>query len=435
MIPHSKKLWTLSISLWCISASLTVAQNDNTILYNVSEENQSFDPNLGTWENGSTVTILPNSTDNNDLGSGARILPRTNKSGLQEANYFLDSTVDNNPQQIIKLLSENPTATATLPTGVHTIVIDTGSITTLKNFALKSFGAETTVLIEATNDTSKESNWKAIQSNIAFNANNPLNVKLDNTVARYLRITFNTTRSGPVGCLHIEGKKEGFTGTALTSTTETAKKDENTQNSIEKVIYISGGELKNVKNIYDGDFRTTYAFAPTEPAIVILKTNATGQQKGIQDIGILLNNQISGNIDVYAVNALPILENSNNKQLSKDNIAYLEKTFATTHTPVITLPIGEDGRASGHLQEAEKSQYLILHVKPNSTLVNATKTAKGAPGDPEGVNIAETYFGPTENTEDQNNRSLALQNALARRGTIEANTVAPRLPPATTVTP
>jgi hypothetical protein len=100
MIPHSKKLWTLSISLWCISASLTVAQNDNTILYNVSEENQSFDPNLGTWENGSTVTILPNSTDNNDLGSGARILPRTNKSGLIIHNKSLNYSAKTLPQPL-----------------------------------------------------------------------------------------------------------------------------------------------------------------------------------------------------------------------------------------------------------------------------------------------------------------------------------------------
>lgn len=410
--------------------------NDSTILYNVSNEPQTFEVNLGRWANGSSITTLPSKNTENDLGSGARVYPRVINNTFQDTNYLLDSTAESSPQDIIALLSEDPTAAVNLPIGIHNIVIDTGTNAPLKNFALKSFGAETHVTIDISDDAIKTDTWNTLYTNIVFNPSTPLNVQLNNQTARYIRISFDTTKTGPVGCLYIGSNKTKFTGKIIPNSTDskTTNTEQPNTNAIEKILYISGGELKDVTHIYDGDFRTEYAFNPNEPAIVIFETKTT--KNDIQNIGILMGNHNGGSIDVYATDNLPILENTKQTQLSKENLVYLEKNFAKTHNPVITLTINEDGRASGRLNTPINPHYLILHVKPNTITPAKTQVKKGAPNDPQSISIAESYFGPTENLTDQNNRSLLLQNSLARRQTIKPNSIAPRIiPAATTVTP
>ena len=103
--------------------------------------------------------------------------------------------------------------------------------------------------------------------------------------------------------------------------------------------------------------------------------------------------------------------------------------------PLVTIPIGRDGRSSANLTQPTRSTYIIAHIKSTTPQTNNLKVAKGAPDNPSGISIADSFFGPKANVNNQIEQAKALQNSLAKPDIIRPNSVAPQVPAATTVTP
>ncbi len=440
-------LCTFAVSTALAQPNPTTASTaGGTTLHDVSAVNQVFSPNIGTWASGSTVTIMP--SDDTDLGQGARVAARTNNKGLQEQNYLLDAQDASSTQNVVALLDRDPTKVIELPAGTRVVIIDTGAVSTLNDFALKSFGAESKVTIDISDNPRQEDAWSNLKTDIPFTSDIPLDVKMQGQSARYIRITFNTAKAGPVGCLHIAGKRnttrslDAAIGNSATEAEALFAAQNNPnlatteEDAIKKVTYLSGGELKDAKNIYDNDFRTTYAFDSGEPAIIIFETNTDKASPPIERIGFLIGGENqSGTIDIYAVDHLPIVNPTLTGTDKAVKIVQLEKDFAKTNMPLVTIPIGKDGRAGTNLAQPTTATYIIAHIKSTTPQTNNLKVAKGAPGDGTGTSVADSFFGPQSNVGNQTNQAQALQNALRTGRGVRPNSVAPQVPAATTVAP
>jgi hypothetical protein len=388
---------------------------DRPYVYDVSQVHQGEDPNLCLWNQGASVTILP-SQDNTGTTDGANKKSATS-STLSGQFQFNDTTDSTSKENVVSLLERDPTAAVLLPQGTRTIIIDTGKEGQFNDFALKSFGAQSAVTIEvssAPNSVNPEA-WVLITSKTPFDEQTPLSITFNNKQGRYIKIAFETSKAGYVGCLRVTGKNPERMPTSVTNEDGTPLK----MMSIKKVTHVNSGDLTNIASITDNDFRTEYLFDKTQPVIMAFETNNLSNQP-IERFTILVNDkEPQGKITVYALDTLPRAQAEEGKgDVIPPQQFQLDTKFIENTLPIGSANFGPDGRAAINVTTPSTSQYLVSIS--------------------EGANVhsvAEVYAGPQPDLENRNLQSQALLNNLVGVPRPGAARTAPQIPPASSLTP
>ncbi len=429
-------------------------EDENPVkLYDVSSINQRYPLNVATWSSGASIAILPVSevtpSDSSNILQGASTYHRSSlgynqaqQSSLQGSHnlFGLDDALPTH--NVVDLLERDPTATVELPMGTRVVIVDTGSVSTLNNFKLKSFGALSHVSIETSNNPQNADAWLSLFENTLFDPTHPLDAEMRGRVARYIRITFETAQAGPVGCLRVTGKHNSHKRIhAAGGSTETEansllalqeQKDIISQSppAILKTCYVTGGKLNDVKYLHDNDFTTSYKL-PEGPAYIIYELNRNVKKEPIERIAFLMNldeTHPAGLIDIYAVEDLPLIkraiEHKTTRHLDAQAVAEIENQFLQTHKPLVTIPVMPDGRASANLASPISPDYIIAHFRPSQEpQVDTTQPTKGDSAVPSNysVNIAESYVGSKDtDKESKNSLSELLANHLSQHPLVQA---------------
>lgn len=388
----------------------------NLYVYDVSQVPQPEQPNLANWNKGASLTILPTDEDPG-TASGARQAARSPANTL--SGDFQFSPVNNtSPQEnVVALLERDPTAAVMLPQGKRVVMVDTGSVATFNDFALKSFGAESMVTVELATDATSVNpeTWITVQAKSLFNSEKPLNVDMKKQVGRYLKITFETSKAGLVGCLRVSGSSERKP-TDVTITDETGNTPKNM--SIKKVTHVNSGNLENIHHLTDNDFRTAYQFDQSQPVVMVFETKSLSDQP-VERVSVLVNDaQPDGKLVVYGVDQLPITEPTAKGDGPQTPQVQLQPNFTSRNSPLGEVNFSPDGRAAINLPEPSTANYLV-------TVSQGTNIHS----------VAEVYAGPQPDTGERNLQSQALLNNLQRIPNPSTARVAPQLPTASALTP
>lgn len=388
----------------------------NLYVYDVSQVPQPEAPNLANWNKGASLTVLPTDEDPG-TASGARQAARSPSNTLSQEFQFTPVDTTGPQENVVALLERDPTAAVMLPQGKRVVMVDTGSVATFNDFALKSFGAESVVTVELATDATSVNpeTWIPVQSKSVFNSEKPLNVDMKKQVGRYLKITFETSKPGLVGCLRVTGSSERK-ATDVTITDEAGNVPKNM--SIKKVTHVNSGNLENIHHLTDNDFRTEYNFDPKQPVVMVFETKAMSDQP-IERVSVLVNDdQPNGKLVVYGVDQLPIKEPTAKGDGPQTPQVQLEGDFTSRNLPLGEVSFSPDGRAAINLPEPSTANYLV-------TVSQGTNVHS----------VAEVYAGPQPDTAQRNLQSQALLNNLQRIPNPAAAAVAPQIPPASALNP
>lgn len=389
-------------------------------VYDVSQIPQTYPPNMGLYENGTTVAAVPSfDSDETNLGRGSRSQAQSASRLLVNEKTLLDAD-----ENVINFLLGDPARTVNLKAGLTTVIFDIGRITQFKDISLKAFGeTQTQVTIEVTsrlqaspNNTSSSTEWATVVTDASFNANQPLNVEMEPFTGRYIKGTFKTSVPGLVGALVVGGHH-----TATTTSISEAIGSPDLQSSpilelqsrkdladlpppaITNISHITapigsstpGEPIRSIGNLLDADFRTFCDFKSDEPLYIVIQMNGA-QKLPIENISILLDkepNQLSfapGELLVYALNSLPFAEEAVGDAPTPGRVN-IDTELLRVQTPYASARISPDssGIIAPPVPSPQTPNYLVLHMPA---------IARNNPSIPATRRVASVFASPTINT-------------------------------------
>ncbi|MEO5753774.1 MAG: hypothetical protein ABIR38_03615 [Chthoniobacterales bacterium] len=293
------------------------------------------------------------------------------------------------------LLCDDPTTGYLLPAGVSTILVALPNIENVQSVSFLNEGTEGEFAIMTSNADVPENSpeWRGVEKGTM--SQGPVATKIGPGEAKYVRLTFNISRSGRIAAFGVYATP-ALSDFTMPRPRKISFEEQSTTLALinfnfsdvharARGLYVSSGDATQVNSMIDDQAATAYQFAngDASPTAVI----DLGRERNLSRLSAIYSSQ-SGSVDFYVLRSLPLSSASSDAsdiQRISDvgQSAELPASLRINETAFAGLkPVGSvvstgEGRASVNFPEVV-GRYVMLKWHPADAQNDAFSVAQVA---------------------------------------------------------
>lgn len=269
------------------------------------------------------------------------------------------------------LLSGDPTAGYTLPSGVTTLLVSLPKIENIETISFLNTAAkgDVTIATASAKLPTDSPQWHVVSKEEI--AGNPMKVKVGPSDAKYVKLTFNITESGRIAAFGVYSSP-AVSDFTMPRARQLAASDQplsfaminynlsNVHTKARALYVSSGAEMKRANSMIDDQPSTSYNFASGDgtPTTVI----DLGQTRTLSRVSAIYAAN-KGSMDVYVLPSVPGAAEEAAAAALPNTLKISDKTIAAMKPVASVTDDGSQGRASVDFP-ATTGRYVMVRWNP-----------------------------------------------------------------------